>query len=64
MCQGEKVTEVSQSQKKEEDLKRFGSKWVYIYVSLFSVKKSKKVFCMREVMTNFQKEILLKKWNT
>ena len=44
MCQGEKVTEISQSQKEEEDLKRFGSKCWYIYVSLFSVKKSKKVF--------------------
>ena len=44
MCQGEKVTKVSQSQKKEEDLKRFGSKCLYIYVSFFSVKKSKKGF--------------------
>ena len=61
MCQGEKVTDVSQSQKEEEDLKRFGSKCWYIYVSFFSVKKSKKVFCMGEVITNFQKEILLKK---
>ena len=44
MCQGEKVTDVSQSQKEEEDLKRFGSKCLYIYVSIFSVKKSKKGF--------------------
>ena len=44
MCQGEKVTEVSQSQKKEDDLKRFEVNVCCIYVSFFVLLRNLKKF--------------------